>query len=650
MIMKQTLLALLMVLLPFVANAYDIQLGEIYYNLDYETKTATVAESPAHNYSGKIVIPSEVSYNTEKYNVTSIDEQAFYKCSELTSVTIPNSVTNIGDNAFYECSELTSVTLPNSITSIGEGVFCFTGLTSVTIPNSVISIGAEAFYWCLGLTSVTIPNNVTNIGKYAFAACNSLTSVNISNSVTSIAKGTFIGCSSLTSVTIPNSVISIGAETFAFCFSLTSVDIPSSVTSIGDNAFYGCSSLTSVTIPDSIITIGEQAFYGCSKVEKIQLPENLSIIKKATFKDCRSLKSITIPSTVEIIYQEAFANCTALESVKALPETPPLLYDNSFSNYLVPLKVPIGCKDLYQTAQGWKNFTNISDIQTYKLIYIVDGDIYKTYEIEEGELITPEPAPEKEGYTFSGWNEIPETMPDHDVTVTGTFSINSYKLTYLVDGEEYKSLELEFEAAITPEAEPAKEGYTFSGWSEIPTTMPAHNVTVTGTFSINSYKLTYLVDGEEYRSYELEFGTAITPEAELTKEGYTFSGWSEIPATMPAHDVTVTGSFSINSYKLTYMIDNEAYKEVMYEYGATITPEPQPEGDYARFEWIGVPETMPANDVTVYASYETGIIDLLTLQGIKAIYAPNGKKLDKPQKGLNIVIMDDGKAKRMVVK
>ena len=173
---------------------------------------------------------------------------------------------------------------------------------------------------------------------------------------------------------------------------------------------------------------------------------------------------------------------------------------------------------------------------------------------------------------------------------------------------------------------------------------------VTGTFSINSYKLTYIVDGEEYKSYELEFGTAITPEADPTKEGYTFSGWSEIPATMPAHDVTVTGTFSINSYKLTYMIDDKVYKEVMYEYGATITPEPQPEGDYARFEWIGVPERMPANDVTVYASYETGIIDLLTLQGVKAIYAPNGKKLDKPQKGLNIIIMNDGTVKRIVVK
>ena len=207
-------------------------------------------------------------------------------------------------------------------------------------------------------------------------------------------------------------------------------------------------------------------------------------------------------------------------------------------------------------------------------------------------------------------------MPAHDVNVTGTFSINSHKLTYVVDGEEYKSYELEYGATITPEPAPEKEGYTFSGWSEIPETMPARDVMVTGTFSVNKYKLTYTVDGEEYKSYELDYGASITLEAAPTKEGYTFSGWSEIPEAMPAHDVTVTGSFTINSYKLTYMVDDKVYKETMYEYGAIITPEPQPEGDYATFEWTDLPQTMPAHDVVVYANYTSGIIEvLMTRQG-----------------------------------
>ena len=169
----------------------------------------------------------------------------------------------------------------------------------------------------------------------------------------------------------------------------------------------------------------------------------------------------------------------------------------------------------------------ITEPNLYKLTYMLDNEVYKTYELKSGEIITPEPAPTKEGYTFSGWSEIPEKMPNHDVTVTGTFTINKYKLIYKVDGEEYKSYEVEYGATITPEAEPTKEGYTFSGWSYIPTKMPAEDVTVTGSFTVNKYKLTYIVDGEEYKSYEIEYGVAITPEPAPTKDGYTFSGWSE---------------------------------------------------------------------------------------------------------------------------
>lgn len=108
-------------------------------------------------------------------------------------------------------------------------------------------------------------------------------------------------------------------------------------------------------------------------------------------------------------------------------------------------------------------------------------------------------------------------------------------------------------------------------------------------------------------------------------------------------------SFGINTiYTLTYMIGEEVYKVVAYNYGATITPEAQPEGDYASFEWIGVPETMPAHDVTVHASYVTGITDIALAEKIVRIYSPNGKVLNKPQKGLNLVLMRDGTIRKSV--
>ena len=271
------------------------------------------------------------------------------------------------------------------------------------------------------------------------------------------------------------------------------------------------------------------------------------------------------------------------------------------------------------TFSGWQNLPETMpdhdvtvngtfSINSYTLKYIVDGEEYKTVTVEYGATITPEANPTKEGYTFSGWSEIPETMPAHDVTVNGSFSVNSYTIKYIVDGEEYKTVTVTYGATITPEANPTKEGYTFSGWSEIPETMPAHDVTVNGSFSVNSYTLKYIVDGEEYKTVTVEYGATITPEANPTKEGYTFSGWSEIPETMPAHDVTVNGSFSVNSYTIKYIVDGEEYKTVTVTYGTMITPEANPTKEGYTFSgWSEIPETMPANDVTVTGYFSVNI-------------------------------------------
>ncbi len=241
---------------------------------------------------------------------------------------------------------------------------------------------------------------------------------------------------------------------------------------------------------------------------------------------------------------------------------------------------------------------------TYILTYIVDGNEYKTATITFGTTITPEEAPVKEGYTFSGWSEIPATMPAHDVTITGTFTVNTYTLTYIVDGEEYKSVSVTYGSAITPEEAPLKEGYSFSGWSYVPVTMPATDVRVIGTFSINSYTLTYMVDGEVYRTSTVVYGSELTPVDEPTKEGYTFSGWSELPETMPAGDVVVTASFAVNSYTLYYIVDGEEYETFSVDYGTSLTPEAEPTKEGYTFSgWSEIPATMPAEDVTVTGTF-----------------------------------------------
>ena len=248
----------------------------------------------------------------------------------------------------------------------------------------------------------------------------------------------------------------------------------------------------------------------------------------------------------------------------------------------------------------------------FQLSFVVDGEVLQRYSLSRGETIQVGNLPTKEGYTFSGWSDFPATMPAHDVTITGSFLVNNYKLSYIIDGERVSEEDIAYNSYLSLKEEPTKEGYTFSGWSEIPETMPAHDVTVTGTFSINSYKLTYVLDGTTYSEEEIEYNTALTQKEALAKEGYTFSGWSEIPETMPAHDVTVTGSFSVNSYKLTYILDGEIYKEIEVAYGSTITPGTALEKEGYTFSgWSEIPETMPAHDVVVTASFTKGQYKLI---------------------------------------
>ncbi len=297
-------------------------------------------------YSGSVTIPEHVLIDGTIYNVTAIGREAFWSCSDLTSVTIPNSVTSIGEDAFSGCSGLTTVTISESakLKSIGSYAFAgCSGLTSITIPNSVTSIGSHAFISCSSLTSVTIPNSVTSIGEGAFGDCSGLTSITIPNSVTSIEYGAFANCSSLTSITIPNSVTSIGNYAFNSCSGLTSITIPNSVTSIGEYAFAGCSGLTSVvveegnivydsrencnaiietatntlitgcqntTIPNNVAKIEDYAFQYCSNLTSITIPNSVTSIGSYAFSDCSGLTSITIPNSVTSIGGGAFYGCS----------------------------------------------------------------------------------------------------------------------------------------------------------------------------------------------------------------------------------------------------------------------------------------------------------------------------------------------------
>ena len=261
-------------------------------------------------------------------------------------------------------------------------------------------------------------------------------------------------------------------------------------------------------------------------------------------------------------------------------------------------------------------------VNSYILTYMVDGDIVQTDTVTYSTAIRALEEPTKEGYTFNGWSEIPETMPANDVTVSGTFTINTYLVTFKIGDEVIASDSLEYMSAIVAPEAPEKEGHAFNGWGEVADSVPASDLTYEGSYIVNSYILTYMVDGDIVQTDTVTYSTAIRALEEPTKEGYTFNGWSEIPETMPANDVTVSGTFTINTYLVTFKIGDEVIASDSLEYGAAIVAPDTPEKEGYTFNgWEDVAETVPAGDVTYEGIYTVNTYNVYYYVGEELVYS-----------------------------
>ena len=258
---------------------------------------------------------------------------------------------------------------------------------------------------------------------------------------------------------------------------------------------------------------------------------------------------------------------------------------------------------------GWdKDFSNVTEDMTvtaqysansYSITYTINGEEYTAQTYEFGAAVSAPEYTVPEGHTFSGW-DIPETMPAENLVLDAALTVNSYSITYTINGEEYTAQTYEFGAAVSAPEYTVPEGHTFSGWN-IPETMPAENLVLDAALTVNSYSITYTINGEEYTAQTYEFGAAVSAPEYTVPEGHTFSGW-DIPETMPAENLVLDAALTVNEYTVTYNINGEIYAIQVYAYGEEVFAPAYDVPDHFTFSGWDTPATMPAENIVLDAT------------------------------------------------
>lgn len=426
-----------------------------FYNCPSLTAINMSSSNPNYTSSGGVMFSKDMkalkaypignsatSYSVPE-GVTSIQYGAFGYSVNLQSVTLPSTLTTVGSLVFGYCPSLTSVTcLAQTPPTCSGNAFVSTiensGLT-LTVPRGCKSAYQEAdgwknfptiqeryydfykdgiYYNITGENTVEVSCETEDGGSYSGSVTIPET-VNYdgkSYTVTAIGNYAFQYCRNLTAVSLPSTITEIGYASFYSDFLLTSINLPEHLTKIGIYAFYACTSLGNVEIPASVTWLGTYAFCGCSSFTEVVIPSSVTEIDYGAFYSCSNMTKVTIGSGVSEMAEDIFYNCPALTTVICHATTPPSITSNTFltehySN--AQLMVPKGCLSAYQSADYWKNFTNIT---TMAYDFEKDGIFYNYLggnTVEVTYMTT-------DYNSYVGVVNIPETVTYNGVTYTVT--------------------------------------------------------------------------------------------------------------------------------------------------------------------------------------------------------------------------------------
>ena len=321
-----------------------------------------------------------------------ISDRAFYGCSSLKSLTLPERVSVIGEYAFYDCRSLSDINIPSEVTSIGESAFYNCALTDVSIPKGITEIMSWSFYGN-DFSAIEIPEGTTTIGEHAFSYCPKLKSVNLPQSLTHIKEDAFSYCYALSSITIPENVTSIGSSAFTNLKSVT-LNSPTILSEGGFADKFG-SNVTEYIIGADAEEIKDYAFYNSTALQSITLPETLISIGEGAFENCTQLDSVRIPLNVATIKDYAFSCCTGLKYLACNAPVPPTCGTDAFAEVNTAectLEVPDTVASIYATTAPWSSF-NIKAVETPKeeiitRVDLVDGEVFENAEEAIMETIT----------------------------------------------------------------------------------------------------------------------------------------------------------------------------------------------------------------------------------------------------------------------
>ena len=594
------------------------------------TKIPANAFYNKNSLTGDLVIPN---------SVTEIGEYAFHGCTGFNgTLTLSNKLGKIGKYAFNGCTGFTgSLKLPSSLTDIGIAAFqdC-KYFTSLELSNALSVIPGSAFKGCVGLSgSLVIPNSVTEIGEWAFYNCTGFNgTLTLSSKLGKIGKNAFNGCSGFTgSLKLPSSLTDIGIAAFVICKSFTSLELSNTLSVIPESAFRGCEGLSgSLVIPDGVKeignrafsdckgfngtltlsnkleTIGESAFYGCSGFTgSLTLPSSVTTIGQSAFSICRSFTKLELPNTLSVIPTQAFSDCSSLSGELVIPASVTEIGNSAFD----------GCKNLSAEKGrvtlpkslkkiGENVFYFIKNINTVNFQSLPEGISAflgynkKAVSLSDDSYISDQASGtvNKISYTRKMSNNWGTLVLPYSLTLTGDEPYRLYTIDK-IDGNELVLIRI--------------EGTVAAG---TPCVVKRNGTEAKLTFDANDAELNMATDGKTVGNMTFH-GTYTTKEV---NSGYVISKdcfWN----VADLNSSTVVKGVKVSPFRawLDGNATNGPARLAMRIDGSTTG--------------INTPDALDAlNDAE--AEY----------------YDLSGKRLDEPQKGVNIVRMKSGKTKKIIIK